>query len=187
LSRLDSAIRRLEAQRACLDRAAALIEGVPGPVLELGLGNGRTYDHLRERLPGREIFAFDRQVVAHPDCIPDGTHLILGDFRETLPAAHPRLASAALIHADFGSGDRAATRDLAAFVAGAIDVLIAADGIVVSDQPLHQEPGWTGRFTGLDLPDGISESRYFLYRRHGPDDATPATARVVHDKPRNRQ
>ena len=31
-----------------------------GPVLELGLGNGRTFDHLRERLPGRRIVAFDR-------------------------------------------------------------------------------------------------------------------------------
>ena len=31
-----------------------------GPVIELGLGNGRTYDHLRERLPGRRIIAFDR-------------------------------------------------------------------------------------------------------------------------------
>ena len=187
MSRLDSAIRRLEAQRACLDRAAALIEDVPGPVLELGLGNGRTYDHLRERLPGREIFAFDRQVAAHPDCVPDATHLILGDFRETLPAARPRLAPAALIHADFGSGDRAATRDLATVVAGAVDVLIAAGGIVASDQPLHREPGWAGRFTRLDLPDGIAENRYFLYRRHGPDETTPAIARVVHDKPRNRQ
>ena len=60
MTRLDSAIRRLEAQRACLDRAAALVRGVPGPVLELGLGNGRTYDHLRARLPGRDIFVFER-------------------------------------------------------------------------------------------------------------------------------
>ncbi|MGH6887075.1 MAG: class I SAM-dependent methyltransferase, partial [Geminicoccales bacterium] len=48
MSRLDSFIRRLEAQRACLDLAAARIADLPGPVLELGLGNGRTYDHLRE-------------------------------------------------------------------------------------------------------------------------------------------
>lgn len=48
MSRLDSVIRRLEAQRACLGFAADLIEGrgggdrVDGVVLELGLGNGRT-------------------------------------------------------------------------------------------------------------------------------------------------
>jgi hypothetical protein len=52
-SRLDSFIRRLEAQRACLDWAAQEIAAVPGEVVELGLGNGRTYDHLRTRLGGR--------------------------------------------------------------------------------------------------------------------------------------
>ena len=48
MSRLDSFIRRLQAQRACLSEAAAQIRGVDGFVLELGLGNGRTFDHLRE-------------------------------------------------------------------------------------------------------------------------------------------
>jgi len=53
VSRLDSFIRRLEAQRACLDHAAGLIGGLDGVVLELGLGNGRTYDHLRSLFPSR--------------------------------------------------------------------------------------------------------------------------------------
>ncbi len=74
MSRLDSAIRRLQAQRACLDAAAALVAGLPGPVLELGLGNGRTYDHLREILPAREIFVFERRIAAHPASIPDERH-----------------------------------------------------------------------------------------------------------------
>ena len=91
MSRLDSFIRRLEAQRACLNHAAALIAGVDGAVLELGLGNGRTYDHLRALFPDREIFVFDRRVAAHPDCIPDDAHMILGDVRETLPAALPQI------------------------------------------------------------------------------------------------
>jgi S-adenosyl-L-methionine methyltransferase len=87
MSRLDSFIRRLEAQRACLEHAAGQIRDLPGPVLELGLGNGRTFDHLCELLPAREIFVFEREVRAHPDCIPDPAHLILGDVRETLPRA----------------------------------------------------------------------------------------------------
>ena len=91
MSRLDSFIRRLEAQRACLEYAAGQIRDLPGPVLELGLGNGRTYDHLRELLPEREIFVFERAVNAHPDCIPDPAHLILGDVRATLPQARARL------------------------------------------------------------------------------------------------
>ena len=65
MSRLDSVIRRLAAQRACLEAAARLIAELPGPVLEVGLGNGRTFDHLREILPGREIFALDRRIAAH--------------------------------------------------------------------------------------------------------------------------
>ena len=51
MSRLDSVIRRLRAQQACLERAAALIRGLPGPVFEWGLGNGRTYDHLCQLCP----------------------------------------------------------------------------------------------------------------------------------------
>ena len=159
MSRLDGAIRRLTAQRACLDRAARLIEAVPGPVLELGLGNGRTYDHLRSLLPGREIFVFERQVAAHPDCIPDPEHLFLGDFRETLPRAAACLAPAALIHADFGSGDRQATRAVAAFVAPWVGELIAPGGVVASDQPLADR-----RLSALPLPDEVSAERYFLYR-----------------------
>ena len=80
MSRLDTFIRRLQAQRLCLDVLAERLQGLPGPVLELGLGNGRTYDHLRERFPGRAIFVFDRQVAAHPDCIPPAEQLRLGDL-----------------------------------------------------------------------------------------------------------
>ena len=58
MSRLDSMIRRLTAQRICIDLALDFISDVDGPVLELGLGNGRTYDHLREHSEGREIFVF---------------------------------------------------------------------------------------------------------------------------------
>jgi len=62
VSRLDSFIRRLEAQRACLDLAAALVRQLDGVILELGLGNGRTYDHLRELCPGRKIYVCERLV-----------------------------------------------------------------------------------------------------------------------------
>ena len=48
MSRLDSFIRRVTAQRDCLNRVAEIIEYHEGLILEMGLGNGRTYDHLRE-------------------------------------------------------------------------------------------------------------------------------------------
>jgi hypothetical protein len=160
MSRLDSLIRRLEAQRACLDAAAALVRGLPGPVLELGLGNGRTYDHLRRILPEREVFVFDRQVDVEPGLAPEPDHLFLGDIRTTLPAARVRFGrSVALVHSDIGTGDAALNAVLAAFVAAALPALLRPGGAVVSDQDL----GAAG-FAPLPLPAGVPRGRYFMYR-----------------------
>jgi hypothetical protein len=159
MSRLDSFIRRLEAQRACLGYAAARIRAIAGPVLELGLGNGRTYDHLRELLPEREIFVFERAVNAHPDCIPDAAHLILGDVRATLPQARARLpGSAALAHLDVGTGDAARNAELAEWLGRALPPLLADGAWVVSDQALA-----AAALIAHAPPAGIAPDRYFLY------------------------
>jgi len=160
VSRLDINIRRLETQRACLNRMAELIRGLPGPVFELGLGNGRTYDHLREILPGREIFVFDREVAAHPDCVPDPAHVILGDFRETLPQAAERFAgTVAFVHADIGSADAARDARLARVVAGALPALLRPGGLVAADRDVA--------FPGAQPvpPPASAPGVYFLYRR----------------------
>lgn len=160
MSRLDSVIRRLTAQRACLDLAASVIADVRGPVAELGLGNGRTYDHLRSVLPEREIFVFEREVRAHPDCVPDAEHLYLGDLRETLLAAAERLdGRVALLHSDIGTGDPAETAALVAQILPALVKLLGGGAVVVSDQPLDHEA-----LAPSPLPDGVQEGRYFLYR-----------------------
>src|SRR3546814_20416823 len=70
LSRLESVLRRLRAQRDCLDLAVRLVRDLPGPVFELGLGNGRTYAHLRERRPERKLLVFDHRSADPPDCGP---------------------------------------------------------------------------------------------------------------------
>ena len=161
MSRLDSFIRRLEAQRACLNHAAALIAGLDGAVLELGLGNGRTYDHLRSLFPSREIYVCERQIAAHPDCVPPPDRLILGDMRETLPAARARLEGrTALAHLDVGTGDAAANRILAAELLPLVLPLLCAGAIMVSDPPLD-----AADLEALPLPDGIAPGRYHLYRR----------------------
>lgn len=161
MSRLDSAIRRLEAQRDCLGLAATLVSGMTGNVLELGLGNGRTYDHLRTLLPGREIFIFDRQIAAHPDCIPDDDHAIIGDFRDTVPAALARLSAATVLaHCDTGSGDAGATRALADWLGPALDPLLAPGAIVVSDQSLAAA-GWRD----VNIPENVAPGRYYMYRK----------------------
>ncbi len=160
MSRLDSVIRRLQAQRACLDRAAELIEGKAGPVLELGLGNGRTFDHLRDRLPQRDIYCFDRQIAAHPDCIPDEEHMFLGDLGVTLGRAAEHLGgSAVLAHVDIGSGDEEASRALGVWLAGKLPALLAPSAIIVSDQPVPNDT-----WTDLALPQGIAPNRYFMQR-----------------------
>ncbi len=160
MSRLDSVIRRLCAQRDCLALGARLIADVPGPVLEFGLGNGRTYDHLRGLLPEREIFVFDRCIAAHPDCIPDPEHMLLGDLHDTLPRASERIHEpAALAHFDIGLVDAAANAALCAFVAGWAAPLMARGGVVASDQELAA-PGWLA----LPLPGGVAEGRYFMYQ-----------------------
>jgi hypothetical protein len=165
MSRLDSFIRRLQAQRACLGHAAAQIRGLPGPVLELGLGNGRTYDHLRELLPEREIFVFEREVNAHPDCIPDPAHLILGDVRTTLPQAHRRLPGpAALAHTDVGTGDAARNTELATWLSATLPPLLAPGAWVVSDQPLRAPA-----LVAQPAPAGIDPERYFLYNHRAKE------------------
>jgi hypothetical protein len=161
MSRLDSFIRRLEAQRACLDRAAELIRDLDGVVLELGLGNGRTYDHLRELFPDRDIYVCERRVGAHPDCVPPRERLILGDMRDTLPALRARFdAGMVLAHFDVGTGDAAANVVLAAELTPLIVPLLRAGAVLVSD-PLIE----AAELIALPLPDGVSPGRYHLYRR----------------------
>ena len=166
MSRLDSFIRRLEAQRACLNRAAELIEGLDGVVLELGLGNGRTYDHLRELFQGpsargRDIHVCERRVAAHPDCIPPDHLLLLGDMFDTLPAARGALGGrVALAHFDAGTGDAAGNLRLAAGLRPLILPLLC-DGAILATQQVMDGPA----LEALPLPEGVAEGRYHLYRR----------------------
>ena len=163
MSRLHSFIQRVQAQRACLDAAAAMIGDKPGVVLELGLGNGRTYDHLREILPGREIFVFDREIAAHPDCRPDADHAFLGDFRETLPLAAKTLGGrVALIHGDIGSGNKEATAALARAIAPLLPPFLMPGALVISDQRLDV-PG----ARPMKLPENLPEGRYYMLRYGG--------------------
>src|ERR1044072_8101683 len=108
MSRLDSFIARMQAQRDCLNFLKPLVDAMPGPILEVGLGNGRTYDHLRELFPNREIYVFERKVAAHPDCIPPDDRLFLGEAQESIAKAAQKLgATAALIQPEPGTGEHA--------------------------------------------------------------------------------
>ena len=160
MSRLDSVLRRLQAQRDCLDLAVRLVRDLPGPLFELGLGNGRTYDHLRERCPDRDIFVFDRQVTAHPDSVPDPEHLFEGAIEDTLDSVHHRFAGrVALAHADLGSGQPVRDACTAAMLSTKLAWFMAPGGVIASDQELYLPAAEV-----LALPEGVRAGRYFLYR-----------------------
>jgi hypothetical protein len=162
MTRLDSVIRRLTAQRAVLDWAAQRVAQGPGLILELGLGNGRTYDHLRNRLPGRDIYVFERCPAAHPDCMPPSDHLLVGDIFETLPQFHERFGpgSAALIHADIGTGDQEANRRLVERLSPFLEPLLVKGGFLLADRPFDLPC-----CTDISAETGVSEGRYFVFRR----------------------
>lgn len=165
MSRLEDVIARLLTQRACLGAAAGMTAHLEGPVLEVGLGKGRTYSHLRQIFPDREIFAFDKDLHALPNVISSADHLVLGDFRDTLSAMadlqeHP----AALAHADIGSEDQAADAALARDIAGPIVALVAAHGLVLSDRELPHRQLKALESPQVDLPTGIRPWPYFIYR-----------------------
>jgi S-adenosyl-L-methionine methyltransferase len=161
VSRLDSFIRRLEAQSACLNYAVRLVHDLEGEVIELGLGNGRTYDHLRELCPDRRIYVCERRVAAHPDCVPPAELLLLGDMRQTLRDARNWLSNrVALAHLDHATGDVAASKVLADELAPLIVPLLLLDGVLVSEPTLAADG-----LIPLSLPKGVEVGRYHLYRR----------------------
>jgi len=159
-SRLSRMIERLVTQRVCLDHAAELVRDLPGPALEIGLGKGRTYDHLRRVMPEREVFAFDRELHALPGCQPDEAHLVIGELRQTLPEALDRIGGrVALIHADIGSDDRAVDVALARFLAETLPALVRPGGVVLGDRVMPRAD-----WVPIPLPEGVGDWPYFMYQ-----------------------
>jgi hypothetical protein len=163
LSRLEKLLFRLESQLAVLAWLADDIRARPGVVFELGLGKGRTYDHLRTKLGGREIFVFERDVDTNPYRMPDADHLIVGEMAETLPMMAERYrGQVVLAHSDVGSFERAHNEHMAGLVSRLLPPALAPGALIVADLPLtlpEADP--------LPLPEGAIDGRYFLYRRRG--------------------
>lgn len=156
VSKLDILIRRLMAQRAFLERAAALVESLPGPAIQIGYGDGTAYDHLRELLRRRELFVFDRSL-PDGDGTPAAAARVPGDLRETLPLAWDRFRqSVALLHLNF---PMTASPRQAAELAPLVAPLLCHGAVIVSEQVLEL-PGWQLQ----PPPDGVREGRHFLYR-----------------------
>ncbi len=160
MSKLDSFIRRMTAQRDCLNHAARLLARAPGPVFELGLGNGRTYDHLRGLFPDGEICVFDRRNEAFESCAPPEDRFVAGEVADTLSGALEKFGNkVALAHNDLGSSQQTATLEIAAEVARLLAPLMAPGGVVVSNNEMSVD-NWA-RIPG---PPGVKINRYFMYR-----------------------
>ena len=161
MSRLDVFINRMVSQRACLEAAAAATQGMAGPVFELGLGNGRTFHHMTEIMPERDIYVFERAVASHPESTPAEAQLFLGDVFETLPQALARFGpAAALIHADLGGHNAEKNVAFARKISPVIEPMLAPGGFMVSSdrmffEALEEQP----------LPAEAVPGRCFIYKR----------------------
>jgi hypothetical protein len=161
LSRLEKTLFRLQAQHASFAHLVTLIEGRPGIVAELGLGHGRTFDHLRRTLPDREIYVFDHADNAYQDCRPDPAYMIAGDIADTFPPFAERFAGQVILaNSDVGSFDSASNARAAALMSRILPPAIAPHGYVMSDLPLTM-PG----FEQLPTPEGARDGAYYLYRK----------------------
>lgn len=158
MSRLDSFIRRLSAQRDILNHVHTDMALPPGPVMEIGLGNGRTFNHLRELFPDRRIVAFDRAMGAHASSVPDEKDMVIGEIAQTAQAYLG--IEAALVHADIGTGypekDAVTLTWLPQLVAG----MLAEGGVAISGLPLEEKT-----LNPLPIPASVPTDRYFLYRK----------------------
>lgn len=157
MSRLDSMLRRLSAQRDGLNWAADMVKDQPGDVLDLGLGNGRTYDHLREILPQRRIWVIDRVLQCHPSCVPPKDTFLEGEAQPMLEKLNKLGAQIRLAHYDLGFGVKEKDVEEAAKLSVPLAQVMAPGGIVVSGQPLVG-------FEQIKGPDTIAPDRYLFYR-----------------------
>jgi len=163
MSRLDSHIRRMIAQRDTIDLAAERLAQRPGMILEFGLGQGRSYSHLVERFAGHEIVCFDRRDAALRGWGPPPDRLIAGELETVLadPAVRTRFAGRVLLaHLDLGSGVEDPT--IHRLVAACIHDWLLPGAWLLSDLALHPDPAWQLR--QVHTRDRVSHAdRYFAY------------------------
>ncbi|WP_299771495.1 class I SAM-dependent methyltransferase [uncultured Tateyamaria sp.] len=157
MSRLESMRRRLSAQIDGINWAARKIANLEGDVLEMGLGNGRTYDHLRQELPDRRIWVIDRMLKCHPSCVPPAKDFLEGEAEAMLTRLASKGRKMALAHYDFGYGIKEKDVEEGIRLSPLIAALMQPGGLILSQQPLVG-------FEQVCGPDTIAPDRYLFYR-----------------------
>ncbi|SMP03075.1 class I SAM-dependent methyltransferase [Shimia sagamensis] len=157
MSRLNSMMRRLAAQAEGLEWGATMVDSLEGDFLDMGLGNGRTYDHIREIAPDRRIWVIDRALNCHPSCVPPKEDFLQGEAEEMLKKMATDGTKVAMAHYDFGFGDKAKDVAEAARLSAFIKEIMLAGGVLVSGQPLVG-------FEQVRGPTTVAPERYYFYR-----------------------
>lgn len=159
MSRLDSFINRMTAQRDILNHIKNDL-GLPasGDVYEVGIGNGRTYSHLRELFADRRILAFDRSNGAHRTEAPAEDDVVLGEIKDTGQAYVGK--GAALVHADIGTGYPDADAKTLEWLPQMAAGMLASGAYAVSGLPLEHPD-----LEELPRLPSVEEGRYFYYRK----------------------
>ena len=160
-SRLDIYIDQVVSKRACLNKAADLVAEMDGPVFELGLGNGRSYNHMCSLLPVNDIFVFEEVAPAHPVVTPPDAQLILGDVFDTMPRTLARFgATARLVHVDLGGHDQVKNDQFARAISPLVEPLLARGAVMVSSHQMYFDAA-----RAIDLPVDAVAGRTFLYQK----------------------
>lgn len=158
MSRLESMRRRLTAQIDGLNWALDAVKPLGGDMLELGLGNGRTYDHMREYGDGRRIWVIDRQLNPHPSCVPPEQDYLEGEADAMMQKMHDSGTRIALAHYELGIGIRPRDEAEAATLSPYLVQLMVPGGLIVSQQPIVGIPQVEG-------PVSVQNERYLFYRQ----------------------
>jgi hypothetical protein len=166
MSRLDSHIRQKIAQRESINLAARWLAHEEGILVEFGLSTGRSYSHLLERFPGRDIFCFDRMDNTHPLSRPPADRLVLGEFTKVLedPTLHARFTGRVILaHIDIGCGSPVDDW-MPELVMDRIHRWLKPGAVVLSDQDLTLDPAW--QLDRVDTTADVQDAaRYNVYRR----------------------
>ncbi|MEO0390765.1 MAG: class I SAM-dependent methyltransferase [Pseudomonadota bacterium] len=157
MSRLESFRRRLTAQIEGLNWAMAQTADIAGDILELGLGNGRTYSHLRE-YGNRRVWAVDQVLQCHPNSTPPQQDFLHGDAGTMMQKLLQEGRTFGLIHSDLGNGNKEMSAQLHIDLSPLIAALAMPGGLVVSQEPLVG-------LTQIDGPASVPAERYNFYRR----------------------
>ena len=165
MSRLDFHIEQKIAQRDSIDLAARELAGHPGWVVEFGLGRGRSYSHLVERFPDREIYCFDRELATYSTGGPPPERVLVGDLATVLAdaAVQARFRSRVILaHLDLAWGDSTDAR-LHRLVVERTRGWLRPGAFILSDRAVPLDPAWD--LVPIPAPAGVGYAhRFHRYR-----------------------